>query len=97
MRDLLSTFGVRIINLMEMCFCGGEGVVVTEGEKLTCYKDICSQIARKKFIIELMKSLFAVCLPIFDKIPSKQVRLHYVTVTTCFGPSRPSPSQVYKI
>jgi hypothetical protein len=49
MRDLLSTFGVRIINLMEMCFCGGRGRRVTEGDKLAWYKDICSQIVRKKF------------------------------------------------
>jgi len=95
MRDLLSTLGVRIISLTEMCFCGGGERRVTEGEKLTWYKDICSQSVRKKFLIELTKSHFAVWLLIFDKKnPSKQVRLLYVPVTTCFGPSRPSRAEV---
>jgi hypothetical protein len=95
MRDMLSKFGVRIINLMEMCFC--REWRVTEGEKLSWYKDICTHIVRKNFLIELMMSHFAIGLLILDKIPPKQVHLHFVASPTSFGLSRPSSDKVYKI
>jgi len=97
MRDLLSTFGVRIINLMEMCFCGAGGRRVTEGEKLTWYKGICSQIVRKKFLIELMKYQFAVWLLIFDKNTFKTSTHSLCNSNHMFRPNRPSPDQVHQI
>jgi hypothetical protein len=95
MRDMLSKFGIRIINLMEMCFC--RRWRFADGEKLSWYTDICTRIMRKNFLIELMMSHFAIGLLILDKIASKQVHLHYIAAPTCFGLRRPSLDKVYKI